>query len=81
MTPEIAAGTRRQREQQFRLLVENVLEYAIFMLDPEGHIVSWNAGAERIKGYTADEIIGTTKGDKPALWALPKRQSPTPVAH
>ena len=33
-------------------------DYAIFMLDPEGHVASWNAGAERIKGYTADEIIG-----------------------
>ncbi|SFR11531.1 PAS domain S-box-containing protein [Lentzea waywayandensis] len=42
----------------FRLLVQGVRDYAIFMLDPGGHIVSWNAGAERIKGYTAEEIIG-----------------------
>jgi PAS domain S-box-containing protein len=45
-------------DDQFRLLVEAVKDYAIFMLDPEGRVVSWNAGAERIKGYTADEILG-----------------------
>jgi PAS domain S-box-containing protein len=45
-------------EQRFRLLVEAVQDYAIFMLDPQGHISSWNAGAQRIKGYRADEIIG-----------------------
>ena len=48
----------RRSEQRFRLLVEAVEDYAIFMLSPEGVIVSWNAGAERSKGYTADEIIG-----------------------
>jgi PAS domain S-box-containing protein len=42
----------------YRLLVESVLDYAIFALDPRGHIISWNAGAERIKGYRPDEIIG-----------------------
>jgi len=47
-----------QREEQFRLLVESVQDYAIFMLDPEGQIVTWNAGAERTKGYKASEIIG-----------------------
>ncbi|WP_103349161.1 PAS domain S-box protein [Amycolatopsis sp. CA-128772] len=45
-------------DDRFRLLVQGVLDYAIFMLDPEGHVMSWNAGAERIKGYAADEIIG-----------------------
>jgi PAS domain S-box-containing protein len=44
--------------QQFRLLVESVTEYAIFMMDPHGIIASWNQGAQRIKGYTADEVIG-----------------------
>jgi PAS domain S-box-containing protein len=44
--------------ERFRLIVESIRDYAIFMLDPTGHIVSWNAGAERIKGYKADEIIG-----------------------
>ena len=45
-------------EDRFRLLVEAVRDYAIFMLDPEGHILTWNAGAERIKGYRAEEAIG-----------------------
>ena len=42
----------------FRRLVETVHEYAIFLLDPSGHVLTWNAGAQRIKGYSADEIIG-----------------------
>jgi len=45
-------------DELFRLLVTTVSDYAIFLLDPAGHVVSWNAGAERIKGYTAEEIIG-----------------------
>jgi PAS domain S-box-containing protein len=48
----------RRSEERFRLLVEGVAEYAIFMLDPNGIVATWNAGAERIKGYTANEIIG-----------------------
>jgi PAS domain S-box-containing protein len=48
----------RQSEERFRLLVETVQDYAIFMLDPKGHIASWNLGAQRTKGYSADEIIG-----------------------
>jgi len=48
----------RESEERFRLLVQGVRDYGIFMLDPGGHIISWNAGAERIKGYTADDIIG-----------------------
>jgi PAS domain S-box-containing protein len=48
----------RQSEERFRLLVESVRDYAIFMLDPEGRVTSWNAGAERIHGYKAPEIIG-----------------------
>lgn len=46
-------------EQQFRLLVQGVRDYAIYMLDPDGNVSSWNAGAQAIKGYTAEEIIGT----------------------
>ena len=48
----------RQCEEHFRLLVESVVDHAIFMLDPRGRIVSWNIGAERIKGYRADEVLG-----------------------
>src|SRR3954469_10384682 len=43
---------------RFRLLVDAVTDYAIYMLDPQGKVVSWNAGAQRFKGYAADEIIG-----------------------
>jgi PAS domain S-box-containing protein len=50
--------TLRHSEERFRLLVSNVKDYAILMLDPRGHIVSWNDGAERIKGYRAEEVIG-----------------------
>jgi len=46
-------------EQRFQLLVEAVRDYAIFMLDPEGHVATWNRGAERIKGYKASDIIGS----------------------
>jgi PAS domain S-box-containing protein len=46
------------RDDLFRLLVENVRDYAIFMLDPGGHVASWNAGAQNIKGYNAEEILG-----------------------
>ena len=53
-----AEETLRQSEEKFRLLVEGVQDYAIFMLDPGGRIASWNVGAERIDGYGADEIIG-----------------------
>jgi PAS domain S-box-containing protein len=45
-------------DAQFRLLVESVTEYAIYLLDPSGRVMSWNAGAERIKGYAAAEILG-----------------------
>ncbi|MGH9354894.1 MAG: PAS domain S-box protein [Terriglobia bacterium] len=47
-----------QSEERFRLLVESAQDYAMFMMDLEGHITSWNLGAERIKGYKASEIIG-----------------------
>src|SRR5262249_10898309 len=48
----------RESEEKFRVLVETVQDYAIFMLDPEGRVSSWNVGAERIKGYRAAEILG-----------------------
>ncbi|HEY4102802.1 MAG TPA: PAS domain S-box protein [Polyangiaceae bacterium] len=53
-----AEESLRQAEDGFRLLVESVKDYAIFMLDPSGYVTTWNAGAERIKGYRASEIIG-----------------------
>ncbi|MEQ4531646.1 MAG: bifunctional diguanylate cyclase/phosphodiesterase [Mixta sp.] len=49
---------RRAEEEKFRLLVESVTDYAIYMLDPRGHVVNWNAGAQRAKGYSAQEILG-----------------------
>jgi PAS domain S-box-containing protein len=59
MTPPSVVTDRHQQDADlFRLLVDRVLDYAIFLLTPDGHIASWNAGAERLKGYTADEIIG-----------------------
>lgn len=66
MTPEAQAlppGVKRpegvlQSERIFRMLVEGARDYAIFLLDPSGNIASWNLGAERIKGYSAAEIIG-----------------------
>jgi PAS domain S-box-containing protein len=48
----------RRSEERFRLLVQSVTDYAIYMIDPNGIVSSWNAGAHRFKGYTADEIIG-----------------------
>ncbi len=48
----------RQSEERFRLLIEGVVDYAIFMLDPEGMVASWNAGAQRINGYAREEILG-----------------------
>jgi PAS domain S-box-containing protein len=54
----ISEGILQSSEERFRLMVSSVKDYAILMLDPLGHIVSWNPGAERIKGYTAEEIVG-----------------------
>jgi PAS domain S-box-containing protein len=53
-SPTILLGS----EDSFRLLVESVKDYAIIMLDPEGNVASWNAGAERFKGYSSEEIVG-----------------------
>src|SRR5256885_14893499 len=54
----LRAGTGGQNDALFRRLIESVREYAIFLLDPDGRVMTWNPGAERIKGYKADEIIG-----------------------
>jgi PAS domain S-box-containing protein len=53
-----AEESLRHSEELFRLLVESVTDYAIFMLDPDGRVATWNLGAERIKGYSAQEVIG-----------------------
>jgi len=59
LTERRAAEERlRQSEERFRLIVQSVRDYAIFMLDPGGHIASWNTGAQRLKGYRPEEIIG-----------------------
>ena len=47
-----------ESERSFRLLVEGVADYALYMLDPDGVITSWNIGGERIKGYAPEEILG-----------------------
>ena len=59
-TKELEAALQRlvKSERRFELLIGSVTDYAIFMLDPDGRVVSWNAGARRIKGYEAQEIIG-----------------------
>src|SRR5215470_7657533 len=59
--PEHTSESRaqlRDSERNFRLLVQSVTDYAIYMLDPDGTVATWNAGAERIKGYAAREIVG-----------------------
>ena len=55
---ETALNRLKESERSFELLVDSVTDYAIYMLNPTGHIVSWNSGARRIKGYEAAEIIG-----------------------
>jgi PAS domain S-box-containing protein len=61
-----AEAARHQSDQRFQILVNGVADYAIFMLDPKGHIASWNAAAERISGYPADEVLG-----KPLAFIFP----------
>ncbi len=56
---ERSQSSLERSEERFRLLVSGVRDYAIFMLDPAGNVVSWNEGAQRIKGYRADEIVGS----------------------
>jgi PAS domain S-box-containing protein len=56
--PNPPANKRDGEEQQFQLLVASIKDYAIFMLDPSGHVTTWNAGAQHIKGYRPEEVIG-----------------------
>lgn len=79
----------RESEERYRLLVEGVKDYAIFMLDPHGCVTSWNEGARRIFGYTAEEIVGAsfarlfTADDRAAVVidcvAQPRLASPRPL--
>src|SRR5256885_16372942 len=57
LAEQIAAGAD-PTDEQFRLLVQSVTDYAIFLLDSGGCVISWDDGAERIKGYSAGEIVG-----------------------
>jgi len=59
-TRQLAASLKKleETERRFRLTIEGVREYAIYMLDPGGHVINWNPGAERIKGYASAEILG-----------------------
>jgi len=56
---KLAREALRRSEEQFRLLVDSVIDYAIYMLSPEGLVTTWNAGARNIKGFTADEVVGS----------------------
>jgi PAS domain S-box-containing protein len=54
----VARRAMLETEDLFQLLVDSVTDYAIYMLDPEGRVITWNVGAERSKGYKAEEILG-----------------------
>jgi len=69
-------GASNDSERNFQLLVNGVTDYAIYLLDPEGHITSWNKGAERIKGYPAEEAIGRHYG---MFYSEEDRQHGVPV--
>ena len=55
---QLMEDSLRESEERYRMLLDGIQHYAVFAMDPQGQIVSWNAGAERIKGYKAEEIIG-----------------------
>lgn len=59
MNSQDIAGRSLQAEERYRLLVDAIIDYAVYMLDPDGTVVSWNSGAQRFKGYTEAEIIGS----------------------
>jgi PAS domain S-box-containing protein len=58
-----AEGALRESEERYRMLVEGVKDHAIYMLDPAGHVATWNQGAERIEGYKSNEILGRPLAD------------------
>jgi PAS domain S-box-containing protein len=57
---KVAQEALRESEQRFRMLVQGVTDYAIYMLSPKGEVTNWNAGAQRIKGYAAEDVLGTS---------------------
>jgi PAS domain S-box-containing protein len=57
---KVAQEALRESEQRFRMLVQGVTDYAIYMLSPTGEVTNWNAGAQRIKGYAAEDVLGTS---------------------
>src|ERR1700751_3791921 len=65
-----AIGLSRTAEQ-FHILVDSVEEYAIYLLDANGNVVTWNTGAQKIKGYTAEEIVGKNFAFLPAREEFP----------
>ena len=81
---KIAETALRASEEQFRLLVQGVTDYAIYLLDPQGQVSNWNAGAQRIKGYSPAEVVGShfsrfsTEEDRDA--GLPGRALATAAA-
>src|SRR3954469_16384258 len=58
MNPSLASRPENSLEQRLQLLIEAVTDYGIFVLDPEGHILSWNSGAQKLKGYAREDILG-----------------------
>ncbi len=74
---QVALDRLQETERSFELLVTSVTDYAIYMLDPTGEIISWNAGARRIKGYEAEEIIGSNFS---CFYTEEDRQSGLPLA-
>jgi PAS domain S-box-containing protein len=81
---EASFAALRESERRFRLLVEAVTDYAIYMIDPDGYVVKWNPGAERLKGYTDAEIIGQHFSrfypEEDRLRGLPERVTATAAA-
>ena len=79
-----AERRRRENDEQFRLMVLGIKDYAIYMLDPSGHVVNWNEGAEKLNGYRADEIIGRHFScffrDKERQKGVPERELENAVA-
>jgi PAS domain S-box-containing protein len=76
MNNQKVTSSARQAEERYRLLVDAIVDYAVYMLDPTGTVISWNPGAERFKGYTASEIIGAHFS---VFYTEPDRQSGLPA--